>query len=273
VSDFLSVMAEESSRRARSVREEISRSGVETRLSRAAPPIPLDVRDPGFDVIAEAKLSSPSEGRLVSGQRGAGAVLDLARSYAGGGAAAISVLTEESRFEGSMAHLETVSAEVRVPVMRKDFLVDPIQVVEARAAGASGVLLIARMLPGALLAEMTDLALAHDMFVLVELFDRPDIEIAAGVFDRDVLVGVNCRDLATLEVDTTRFETMAPHLPDHLALVAESGLATADAVAAVATLGYRLALVGSSLVTEVDPAKRLVEMVAAGRSALTGTAS
>ncbi|HSM44565.1 MAG TPA: indole-3-glycerol-phosphate synthase, partial [Acidimicrobiia bacterium] len=228
MSDFLSAMAEESSRRARHVREETSRSGLETRLREAAPPMPLDVNDPGFDVIAEAKLSSPSEGRLVSGRSGAGAVLDLARSYAGGGAAAISVLTEESRFEGALAHLETVSAEIRVPVMRKDFLVDPIQVLEARAAGASGVLLIARMLPRELLVEMTELALAHHMFVLVELFDRADIEIAAGVFDRDVMVGVNCRDLATLEVDTARFETLAPHLPDHLPLVAESGLATAD---------------------------------------------
>ena len=273
MSDFLAVMAEESSRRARRLREETSSSGLEARLREAPPPSPLDVSAPGFDVIAEAKLSSPSEGRLVSGTNRAGAVLDLARSYAGGGAVAISVLTEESRFEGAMAHLETVSAEIRVPVMRKDFLVDPIQVLEARAAGASGVLLISRMLPGALLAEMTDLALAHGMFVLVELFDRSDIEIAAGVFDREVLVGVNCRDLATLEVDTGRFETLAPHLPDQLPSVAESGLTSAEDVAVVAALGYRLALVGSSLVAEADPAKRLVEMIAAGRRALTGTAS
>lgn len=270
MSDFLSEMAEVSSRRAHRVRAEAS--DLEARLSRAAPPIALDVSNPGFDVIAEAKLSSPSEGRLAPA-RGAGTVLDLARSYASGGAAAISVLTEESRFEGTTAHLEAVSGEVRVPVMRKDFLVDPIQVLEARAAEASGVLLIARMLPGALLAEMTDLALAHDMFVLVELFDRSDIEIAAGVFDRDVLVGVNCRDLATLEVDTARFETLAPHLPDHLPSVAESGLATAEDVAAVAALGYRLALVGSSLVTEADPTRKLVEMLAAGRAALTGASS
>jgi indole-3-glycerol phosphate synthase len=196
----------------------------------------------------------------------AAALVDLAMAYGQGGAAAISVLTETTRFRGSLADLTAVADAVAAPVMRKDFLVDPIQVFEARAAGASGILLIARMLPGELLVEMTDLTLDLGMFALVEVFDRSDLETAARVFDRDVLVGVNSRDLSSLEVDMSRFENMAPHLPDHLPAVAESGLTTEDDVASVAGLGYRMALVGSSLVRSTDPASTLRALIEAGRS-------
>ena len=273
MSDFLTQMSHESARRAHDTREKALRTDLEGRVERALPPMTLDLVNPGFDVIAEAKLASPSEGSLVAGSTGTGTVLDLAREYAGAGAVAVSVLTEETRFHGHLAHLEAVSREVQVPVMRKDFLVDPIQVLEARAAGASGVLLVARMLPGGLLAEMTDLALAHGMFALVEVFDRADLEMAARVFDREVLVGVNCRDLATLHLEPSRFPALAPHLPDHLPTVAESGMATSDEVAAVAALGYRLALVGSSLVSDPDPASKLRGLIEAGRRALTGIAT
>jgi indole-3-glycerol phosphate synthase len=219
-------------------------------------------------VIAEAKLASPSEGRLAEG--GAAKVVELARLYEAAGAVAISVLTEETRFAGALRHLEAASASVDLPVMRKDFLVDPIQVLEARAAGASGVLLIARLLPDRLLDEMTDLTLSLGMFALIEVFDRSDLETAAGVFDRDVLVGVNSRDLASLEVDAARFAALAPHLPDQVTAVAESGLIDPEDFAAVAGLGYRLALVGSSLVREPDPARRLSEILEAGRAQIAG---
>ncbi len=145
--------------------------------------------------------------------------------------------------------------------------------VEARVAVASGVLLIARMLPGEALEEMTDLAISHGMFVLVEVFDRPDLEKAAKVFDRDVLVGVNCRDLATLGIDRSRFETLAPHLPAHLPAVAESGMTAPEHVAWVAALGYRMALVGSTLVSDPDPGAKLGRFLASGRKALTGVSS
>lgn len=269
MSDFLTEMFEASSRRARALRG-AGGPRMEKRVASAPPPIPLKLDSRGFDVIAEAKLASPSEGRLLDGQGGADRVVELARSYAGAGAAAVSVLTEESRFDGELGHLEAVAADVDVPVMRKDFLVDPIQVLEARAAGASGILLIARMLPGRLLVEMTDLALAHGMFVLVEVFDADDVKETAGVFDRNVLVGVNCRDLATLGIDEHRFETLAPHLPGHLPAVAESGITTPEDVAAVASLGYRMALVGSSLVSDLDPSRRLRSLIEAGRSAFEG---
>jgi indole-3-glycerol phosphate synthase len=266
VTDFLEEMADESSRRAGLARERSA--DLEIRAKQSPPPVVLDLSAPGFDVIAEVKVASPSEGNLVSGLPDAATLVKLAAAYDQGGAAAISVLTETISFQGSMGDLEAVSAASSLPVMRKDFLVDPIQVLEARAGGASGVLLIARMLPGELLEEMTDLTLDFGMFVLVEVFDRSDLESAARVFDREVLVGVNARDLSSLEVDLSRFESLAPHLPDHLPAVAESGLSTGDDVATVAGLGYRMALVGSSLVRSTDPVSALEAMLGAGRGRL-----
>jgi indole-3-glycerol phosphate synthase len=242
-------------------------AALDSRVASAPPPRPLEVVADGFDVIAEAKLVSPSEGALTEGE--AHRVVQLSACYAGAGAAAISVLTEESRFGGSLDHLELVSAVVDVPTMRKDFLVAPVQVQEARAAGASGVLLIARMLHEALLEEMTDLVLELGMFALVEVFDRSDLETAAAVFDREVLVGVNCRDLSTLEVDFGRFEELAPHLPDHLPAVAESGIESPSHIVAVAELGYRMALVGTALVGHQDPTEPLADLIRAGRFPLT----
>lgn len=264
----MSEMAEASLLRARNSSQTADATGLRRRVESARPPLPLALSDPGFDVIAEAKLASPSEGRLATG--GTERVVELARTYEEHGAAAVSVLTEESRFGGSLQHLEAAAQSVDVPVMRKDFLVDPVQVEEARAAGASGVLLIARLLPDERLVEMTDLALGHGMFPLVEVFDRSDLETAAQVFDRPVLVGVNCRDLATLEVDPRRFDSLAPHLPRDVSAVAESGIETPRDAGSVAGLGYRLALVGTALVRHSDPGSALGDMIDAGRSALTG---
>ena len=270
MSDFLAEMTAASVQRAQAIRESVGEEALESRIATAPPAQSLEFTSGMFDVIAEAKLASPSEGQLVTGALTASQVSDLATRFADNGAAAISVLTEPSRFAGALEHLEQAAATVALPVMRKDFLVDPIQILEARAAGASGVLLIARILPNELLVEMTDLTLDLGMFALVEVFDRSDLETAVRVFDRDLLVGVNSRDLLTLEVDLSRFESLAPYLPDHLHAVAESGLSTPDDVAAVARLGYRMALVGSSLVTGTDPGQELSRMIAAGREAAEG---
>jgi indole-3-glycerol phosphate synthase len=270
VSDFLTAMGEASAQRARLVKETIGEQALDTRAEAAPPPLPLSLASDGFDLIAEAKLASPSEGALVTGPANAERVVDLASTYAAHGAVAVSVLTEPTRFAGDLEHLRETAAATTVPVMRKDFLVDPIQVLEARAAGASGVLLIATLLPGELLVEMTDRTLDLGMFVLVEVFDRSDLQTAVRVFDREVMVGVNSRDLTTLEVDTTRFETLAPHLPDHLPAVAESGIGSPGEAAFVADLGYRLALVGSSLVSDPDPGALLVRMLSSGRDAVRG---
>lgn len=266
MADFLGGMAASSRERADELQARVGTSGVASMADSARDPIPLILSAHGFDLIAEAKLVSPSDGVLDSAADSGGRVVELATAYAGAGAAAISVLTEPSRFGGHLDHLEAAS-KLDVPVMRKDFLVDPIQVVEARASGASGVLLIARMTGGALLEEMTDLALEHGMFVLLEVFDRDDIESASVVFDKSILLGVNTRDLSTLEVDPNRLADLATELPDHLPLVAESGVKDDSDAAAAVRLGYDLALVGTHLVTSVDPEALAASMLDAGRSA------
>ena len=233
------------------------------------PLAPLRLGD--FEVIAEIKERSPAEGDL---SRRHGNRMEQARRYAAGGAAAISVLTEPSRFAGALAHLRDVVAAVPcTPVMRKDFLVDTVQVLEARAAGASGVLLIATMLDDRALRAMLDAAAEHGMFVLLESFDEDDLArcrvLLENAPDREraekglLLFGVNTRNLRTLEVDGERLGKLSPHLPVGRR-VAESGLATADDAAAAAALGYSVALVGSALMRSDDPARLVEAMRTAG---------
>jgi indole-3-glycerol phosphate synthase len=217
------------------------------------------------------------------GQLRAAASEDVATrvlAYADAGAAAVSVLTEPSRFDGSMRHLEQAARALAVratvvPAMRKDFLVAPYQVLEARAAGAGGVLVILRMLPRAELEALVDEALAQGLFVLLEAFDEADIELAAELVaaraaQRELLlVGVNCRDLVTLEVVPGRLEALADRLPRTVARVAESGVASAADAARVAAAGYDLALVGSALMTGEEPRRLAAAMLDAGRTAVT----
>src|SRR5690606_28046720 len=160
--------------------------------------------------------------------------------------------------------------------MRKDFLVSPRQVLEARAAGAGGVLLIVAMLDDAALGEMLAAAREQGLFVLLEAFDEPDLERAAALLaggttpgDALVLVGVNSRDLRTLAVDPERLARLAPRLPAGIAAVAESGLHTPADAATAAALGYRLALVGTALMRAADPARLAADMLAAGRRTVT----
>jgi indole-3-glycerol phosphate synthase len=267
MSDFLAAMAASSLLRADGVRTSLGASELDRRAHSAGPVRQLTLSDAGFDVIAETKLASPSEGPIAD-PAGTRLLEATAEEFAVSGAAAISVLTEPEAFGGELAHLTAVAGAVDLPVMRKDFLVDPIQVLEARGAGASGVLLIARILDAGLLEEMTDLTLELGMFALVELFEADDLEIASGVFDRQVLVGVNCRDLGTLRVDRGRHAELVAHLPEHLPRVAESGLLTTDDVVRVADLGYQLALVGSSLMKSDHPGRSAGELISAGRSRL-----
>jgi indole-3-glycerol phosphate synthase len=155
--------------------------------------------------------------------------------------------------------------------MRKDFVTDPYQVLEARAAGAGGVLVIVTMLDDAAVRALVDCARRCGLFVLLEAFDRADLERLAD-FDRpsttgaSLLAGVNCRDLRDLNVRFERFAELAPHLPRHLPTVAESGIGTAAEIGAVAQAGYKLALVGSALMRAADPAAALAELIAAGRA-------
>jgi len=305
-----------------------------------------------FNVIAELKLHSPSEGALG----GAGHSLQSrVLTYASAGATAVSVLTEPHRFAGSLEHLKAAAAALAgtgVPVMRKDFLVDPYQLYEARAAGAGGALLIVRVLTRPQLDEMLDCARELRLFVLLEAFDEADLEVAAdlvarhaatGTRGRDpvgpplrslhskslapgghdhlarasfeavpstrrvrggegapersvksrsegaprripdaprsqpalddercyasLLVGVNSRNLQTLEVIPGRLIELAPRLPQTCPCVAESGLSTPADAARVARAGFDMALVGSALMRAPDPGALLKAMLDAGRAA------
>jgi len=264
MSDFLQTMAASSAQRAAAA-EQITSADLDKPL------VPLTLN--GFDVIAEVKDRSPAEGDLASDEISRTVRAQL---YSKGGAAAISVLTEPTKFSGSLDHLEEVVAAVpETPVMRKDFLVEPVQILEARRSGASGVLLIVTMLTDAKLRVMLDCAAEHGMFVLLESFSSDDLARTAQLLDNDAdqgriqrgqwLVGVNTRDLRTLHVDPDRLAKLAPELPAGQC-VAESGLHDADDAARVAGLGYRLALVGTALMRSDDPAGLIEAMRAAGNA-------
>ena len=234
--------------------------------SRDIPVIPL--QRSGFDLIAEVKLRAPSVGTLARPAFFSAAVCAQAKHYADAGAAAISVLTEPTRFDGALEHLEAVVGAVDVPVMRKDFLVAPYQVWEARAAGASGVLVIAAMLQDGFLA-MLDAAAEAGLFVLIEAFDEADLVRATAALQAHpgALVGVNTRNLRTLEVDPKRLQRLSRALPICGGRVAESGLNTPEDVTIAARLGYDMALVGSALMRSADPAALARAMISAGRNA------
>ena len=271
--DFLGQMAAGSRQRADSARRACPDADM---LARAlASPLPPRLRrDPaGFDLIAEMKLRSPAVGQLKSGEEDVAARVT---SYARAGAAAVSVLTEPSRFDGSIAHLELatgVLTPLGVPAMRKDFLVDAYQVTEARIAGAGGVLVILRMLPREALDELIERARELKLFVLLEAFDESDIELMHTIVEHhaqsgvEMLAGVNCRDLATLQIVPRRLDELAHLLPTSVPRVAESGVATVDDARRVAAAGYELALVGSALMQGGAPRALAAAMLEAGRGA------
>lgn len=209
-------------------------------------PLP-HLRAAGSSVIAEVKRRSPSKGDLATITDPAA----LARHYAAGGAAAISVLTEERRFGGSLADLRAVRAAVDVPLLRKDFVVDPYQVTEARAAGADLVLLIVAALDDGLLRRLHDQARELGLAVLVEVHDEE--ETARAVDLGAELVGVNARNLKTLEVDQDVFGRLAPLVPDDRVKVAESGIFGPVDVKRYVAEGARAVLVGEALVKDGDP--------------------
>ena len=271
MSGFLDDMARSSAARVLEAKQRESFTELENRARQAAPGAALRLSTAGFDVIAELKLRSPAAGRLGDEDhdwRGRIA------AYARGGAAAVSVLTEPSRFDGSLEHLRQaamVLAPLGIPAMRKDFLVDPYQVLEARAAGAGGVLVILRMLTRERIAELLDVAADHGLFVLLEAFDGADLEsarqlLATRARKETLLIGINSRDLQTLKVVQQRFTALAPLLPERTAGVAESGVATPSDARAMRQLGYRLALIGTALMSCEDPAVLLEEILNAART-------
>ena len=276
--DFLSAMAESSRARSAAAQQALPARELRARIAGlpASPKLALGT----FDLIAEVKLRSPAVGLLKSAAEEYVGV--RVATYARAGAAAVSILTEPSRFDGSLADLAAGAQALRaldVPAMRKDFLVDAYQVLEGRVAGAGGVLAILRMLPRADLERLIDAALELDMFVLLEAFDAPDIELAHALVDSRrshaalLMVGVNSRDLATLKVVPGRLDALAASLPTAVRRVAESGVATPADAARAAANGYDLALVGSALMSAQDPAALTRAMLTEARAAVAARAA
>ena len=221
-------------------------------------------RAPGVSVIAEVKRSSPSKGTLA-------AIADpaaLAAEYEAGGAAAISVLTERRRFGGSLGDLVAVRSRVGVPVLRKDFIVTDYQLYEARVAGADLALLIVAALDDDRLAHLLELCRRLLLTPLVEVHTAAEAEraVAAGA----ALIGVNNRNLQTLEVDLGQFARIAPAIPADRLKVAESGILTAADVETVAAAGADVILVGEALVTAGTPRRTVADFTAAGTAARKG---
>jgi indole-3-glycerol phosphate synthase len=245
-------------------RRQSARSLADLRASLADVDPPLDpmphLRGAGSSVIAEVKRRSPSKGDLAAIPDPAA----LAVEYAAGGAAAISVLTEERRFGGSLDDLRAVRAAVDVPVLRKDFIVEPYQLVEARAAGADLALLIVAALDDDRLRELHDLAGELGLTVLVEVHDEAETERAVALGAE--LVGVNARNLKTLAVDPGTFGRLAPLVPGDRVLVAESGISGPDDVRRFVDEGARAVLVGEALVKDGDPRAAVSRMTGIERA-------
>lgn len=234
------------------------------RAAAAAPPV-LDARaslrgdGTRIGLIAEVKRASPSKGRL-------GEIPDpaaLAAVYADAGAGAISVLTERRRFHGSLADLDAVRARVDVPVLRKDFVVEEHQVLEARAHGADLVLLIVAALDDAQLRDLHDAVVGLGMQALVETHAAEEIERALAL-DAGI-IGVNARDLRTLDVDLERAAALLPRIPFDRLAVAESAVASVEDVRRYAAAGADAVLVGEALVTGADPAASVAAFTAVPR--------
>lgn len=225
-------------------------------------PDPLDatavLRADDISVIAEVKRASPSRGSLAD----IGDPAELAAAYASGGAHAISVLTESRRFGGSLEDLDAVRRCVSVPVLRKDFIVGPYQIHESRAHGADVILLIVAALDQNTLASLLDRTESLGMTALVEVHtaEEADRALEAGAS----VIGVNARDLKTLEVDRDCFSRIAPGLPPEVVKIAESGVRGPADLMSYAGAGADAVLVGEGLVTSGSPSVMVKDLVAAG---------
>ena len=235
--------------------KEVSLAELKARVSDAPPtldPLP-GFRSHGVAIIAEVKRKSPSKGELADIPDPA----SLAADYASGGAAAISVLTESRRFGGSLDDLASVRAKVDIPVLRKDFIVTPYQLWEARAWGADLALLMVVSLPDGLLEELYGLARELGLTPLVEAHTEDELA-RAGELGAEV-IGINARDLTTLNVDRSVFRKLAPQIPEGVVRVAESGVTGPEDVAEYHRWGADVVLVGEALVRSGHPRSSVSE--------------
>ena len=212
------------------------------------------LRTPHLAVIAEMKQRTPTMGVLAEDYRPA----DIAHVYTGGGAAAISVLTQMASFGGRLEHIMAARAATALPILRKDFVTDPYEVAEARAAGADAVLLIVAALERARLAELLAVARSRGITALVEVHDevqtRTAVELGATV------IGINHRNLQTFDLDIGLTERLRRLIPDEIVVVSESGIHSADDARKVREAGADAILVGEALMRSSDPARRIKEL-------------
>jgi indole-3-glycerol phosphate synthase len=209
----------------------------------------------GPAIIAEIKKASPSKGLIRADFHPA----TLAKTFESSGAAALSVLTDEKFFQGSLAYLEQASSVVKIPCLRKDFIVDPFQILEARAYGADAILLIVSAHTDAALGTLRDEAHNMGLDVLCETHDREEMDRATALgFD---LIGVNSRDLRTFSVRTEVFAELAERMPKNAVMVAESGIRTAEDIATFRAAGYDAFLIGETLMRQPDPGAALATLL------------
>lgn len=218
------------------------------------------LKRPGVTLIAECKKASPSKGLMVPNYD----PVALAKDYESAGAGAISVLTDRRYFQGNLSDLRDVKLAVKVPVLRKDFIFDPYQLYESRAAGADAVLLIASVLQGGELIDLLALTRELSMEALVEVHDAQELERVLNL--NPLVMGINNRNLQTFEVDFENTKRLRALIPEEIAAVAESGIKTVDDVVKMAELGVDAMLVGESLVKSADPFARAKELVQAAYS-------
>jgi tryptophan synthase beta chain/phosphoribosylanthranilate isomerase len=259
------VVAEIAERRRTDIRDEMGRLSLDDHLAiAAATPAPRPILErlaaPGLHVIAEIKRSSPSAGEIAAAGDD---IVARARAYEAGGAVAISVLCEPHWFGGSVDDLRAVRAAVSIPVLAKEFVVEPIQLPHLRAAGADVVLLLAVLHQKRQLAALVDRALEIGLEPLVEAHDERELERALATNAR--IIGLNNRDLRTLDVDTERAVRLRALVPDDRLVVAESGVREAATVAGWRAVGFDAALVGEALVRSPDPRAAVAAFVEAGR--------
>lgn len=238
----------------------ISQAEVAEKAAAAAPPRDFlgALGKPGVSIISEIKRQSPAKGALRLDMDAP----TMAATYAEAGASCISVLTDEKYFKGSDADLVAVRERVNVPVLRKDFVVSPYQVYEARAIGADCVLLIVLALTPDEITEMSALAKSLGMAALMEVHSEDEMQIALDLGSE--LIGINNRDLTRMVTDVATTAKLRPMVPAGITLVSESGIRTADDIAMLRDLGVDAALIGESLVTAPDAGQLLRDFLAAG---------
>jgi len=264
LNDLLPAMVA-SARRSAEERWQRHRAAIEREAAERQPhagAFSASLRVPGIRIIAECKRRSPSRGILKAKYDAAA----IALGYEMGGAAAVSVLTEPTFFDGHLDHLRAVRAATRVPLLRKDFIVIEPQIVEARAAGADAVLLIAAALDDAALERLLAAARGADLAAIVEIHTREELTrvIGAGA----MIIGVNSRDLRTLEVRTAIFDELVLGVPNDVIAVAESGLRSVDDLRRLRAEGYDAFLIGERFMTEPNPGAALADLRASAGAEL-----